>query len=263
MSINAADFFGKDIFSDVTIKFDNCEFRAHRMILSCNSKYFARILETNTSGIIALDEPGRGDAIGAMLRSVYNLIYVEDKDERRKNWKFHLRVAAVAGKYRLITLRDQALDNFNRIKVEERRHTNWWCQLEIAEEAHSLLLGSFKKAAMAGFHKLTDERTALKMVLELFEKMPRYRYLDLSVREKEMFLFNRNFLELLQVPEQASRVDEQPGLAIYYLVRLAEAVLQLRLHIASNVQPSDCITVSTLDHFVQEALKETPPAELA
>ncbi|KAK5724077.1 hypothetical protein LTR17_013649 [Elasticomyces elasticus] len=260
MSINAAEWFAKDIFSDVTIKFDNCEFKAHRMILSSRSKYFANILETNTSGVIALNEPGRGDVIGAMLRSVYNLTYYEDQDGRRKDWKFHLRVAAVAGKYRLIMLRDQALHNFNRIKVEEMRHKKWWCQLEIAEEADSLALGDIKNTAMLGFHKLTDEPTTLTTVLELFKKMPRYRHLQPSVKEKEWTLFKGRFLELLQVPEKAQRVDEQPGLSIYYLVKLAATVLKIREHRPDNLIGIDA---SVIDSFVQRMLNEKPPAELA
>ncbi|KAK5729189.1 hypothetical protein LTR15_002331 [Elasticomyces elasticus] len=244
-----AEWHGDETFSDVTLKYDGCEFKAHRIALS-------------SGGTVELDEPGEGRAVEAMVRYLYTDHYFVRQDERRTEWRFHLSVAAVAKKYQLAELRHEGLKHFDDLVEEQMLATNWRSQLEIAAEADGHDLPTVKQMALIGFNRATNEFPNMEGMLDLFKEAPGFRYLDESVKRKEMALFKIHFLTLLQVPEQAKRVDEQPGLALHYLVKLAEMLLQLRTHIAS-CGGTDLITVGTLDQLVQGVLNETAPAELA
>ncbi|KAK5727699.1 BTB/POZ domain-containing protein 17 [Elasticomyces elasticus] len=256
-----AEFYGKDIFSDITITYDDYEFKAHKIVLSKRSEYFKKVLEQHPVGAIELDEPGYGSAVSAMLRYIYTDHYVKHDDPQLKDWKFHLAVAAIAERYGHADLKDEALSGFAYLVEDEMHDTCWESQLKIAAEAESHGFDDIKQAALIGFDRATDNFPDVGRLLVLFEELPKYRHLDDSLERKEQTLFKLNFLELLQVPEQADRLNRQRGRAIHYLVKLAEAVLQLRVQIHS-CGGVDFVTVDTLDQLVQDALSETPSAGL-
>ncbi|KAK4955598.1 hypothetical protein LTR10_006537 [Elasticomyces elasticus] len=111
-TINVADWFGKDKYSDVTLKFGDREFRAHRLVLEQSSVYFKQILEENTTGIIKLEEDP--EAMECMLRYIYTFKYLEG-EKRKDEWCLHLKVAAVAAQYGVEALLETAVHCFQLV----------------------------------------------------------------------------------------------------------------------------------------------------
>ncbi|KAK3627974.1 BTB And C-terminal Kelch [Elasticomyces elasticus] len=172
MSGEFSRMYGKDMFSDVVIKFGDRELPAHKMVLMNGSEYFKKLLEDKTVKTIKLDDGGRPDVIEGLLRHVYRLMYAEDMRDL-KNWRFHLDMAAAGKQYDLVHLKYYPL--------------HW--------------LGHFTGAKMD-----------MDMVKEILRALPRYRYVEEKlVKKLEDAITNTHSRELLELPEFSNRFDMEPG----------------------------------------------------
>ncbi|KAK5729184.1 hypothetical protein LTR15_002326 [Elasticomyces elasticus] len=219
--ISVADWFGKDKYSDVTLRFGDREFRAHRLVLEQSSKYFKQILDENTTGVVKLeDDP---EAIECMLRYIYTFKYFDGNVRRLVDWRFHLRVAEVAWRYGVGKLLDDSVQNFKSV-------------------------GS----SSGSEYKDAHDKLAL---------LPKYRHLHTGIRDKERNLQSKYFLQLLQMPEYRSVSGDPSSQAVLSLGRLATALVEIQTFAHSQRSTVSPYTLgTTIDNIVLRAVTSMPLA---
>ncbi|KAK2739466.1 hypothetical protein FQN55_009431 [Onygenales sp. PD_40] len=106
--------FDSSKFADLTIKTSEKEFKVHKIVLSCQSEYFARMLggewkETVNNLVILEEEDPK--VIETMIRFMYEYDY-QDDDETTQGVVFHAMVYAAGEKYGIAPLKTHAASKF-------------------------------------------------------------------------------------------------------------------------------------------------------
>ncbi|CAH0055463.1 unnamed protein product, partial [Clonostachys solani] len=98
-----SDYFNTDTFSDVVIVCEDQEFKVHRLVLACHSKYFEKQLNGNWKDF----DPG---IVESMLRYMYSFNY---SNIRGVSSMVHdAQVYQIADKYDIPTLKEYSKDRF-------------------------------------------------------------------------------------------------------------------------------------------------------
>ncbi|KAK5129094.1 hypothetical protein LTR08_003914 [Meristemomyces frigidus] len=119
-SIDTADLFEQEAFSDITIQSGNRQFKVHKLVI-CQHEYFNSLCGPNTpfaernQQTIELKDDNE-DAVAAMLRWIYT-------SEYDTTWAgftidaflFHVKVYSVADKYQLLPLKLLAKKRINTV----------------------------------------------------------------------------------------------------------------------------------------------------
>ncbi|KAK5129093.1 hypothetical protein LTR08_003913 [Meristemomyces frigidus] len=116
-TINTADLFNKDAFSDLTLTYGTRHFHAHQLVLATQSDYFRKLCSPAPNALLS-ESAGRKtiklegdaeDAVEAMLRWIYTFEY--DAGPLRftaEAFTWHYEVWATAEKYGLPKLANLA-----------------------------------------------------------------------------------------------------------------------------------------------------------
>ncbi|KAK4544582.1 hypothetical protein LTR36_004154 [Oleoguttula mirabilis] len=123
-TIQTADLFNKDAFSDIKIKFGSRQFKAHKIVICRQSQYFNKLCGPDTQfaeggqTVIELKEDDE-DAVYAMLQWIYTFEYdttwAAQPRFTPEAFEFHNNVHLVADKYQLPTLSTLAKRRVNAV----------------------------------------------------------------------------------------------------------------------------------------------------
>ncbi|KAM0193451.1 hypothetical protein ACHAPI_007772 [Fusarium lateritium] len=107
-------YSNNESFSDVVIRYEGTEFKAHSVILSCHSEYFAKQLagswKESIERVIDITDFDRS-VIEGMLHFMYHFEYNNESTE--SDMVFHAGVYQIADKYRILVLKDYAKEKFS------------------------------------------------------------------------------------------------------------------------------------------------------
>ncbi|KAK1144220.1 hypothetical protein N8T08_005633 [Aspergillus melleus] len=123
LTTSIQDVFRSSAFSDLTIICDNREFKVHKVIISMQSGYFARMFRHDwkevQEGVIRLQEDDPS-AIEAMLHFMYGYQY--DRPDVIKSPEsamlLHVKVYQAGDKYGIPRLKDKAMKKFATSTME-------------------------------------------------------------------------------------------------------------------------------------------------
>ncbi|KAK2792549.1 hypothetical protein FQN52_003054 [Onygenales sp. PD_12] len=109
--------FDSSKFADITIKTSEKEFKVHKIVLSCHSEYFARMLEgrwkETVNNLVILEEEDPR-VIETMIRFMYEHHY-QHEDETTQGVIFHTMVYAAGEKYGIALLKTYAASKFENV----------------------------------------------------------------------------------------------------------------------------------------------------
>ncbi|KAI6749658.1 hypothetical protein HG530_015072 [Fusarium avenaceum] len=105
-------YSNNESFSDVVIRFESNEFKAHTVILSCNSEYFAKQSKESIEKVIHITDFDNS-VIEAMLQFIYHFDYTNDSKESAMI--FHAKVYQIADKYGIFALKEHAKKKFSAV----------------------------------------------------------------------------------------------------------------------------------------------------
>ncbi|KIL87491.1 hypothetical protein FAVG1_09197 [Fusarium avenaceum] len=103
-------YSSNESFSDVVIRYEDTEFKAHTVILSCHFEYFAKQPKESIEKVIHITDFD-SSVIDAMLFFIYHFGYINDSEE--SDMAFHAKVYQVADKYGILALKEYAKKKFS------------------------------------------------------------------------------------------------------------------------------------------------------
>lgn len=113
-SVDTANFYKKDAYSDVTIKYGSRQFKAHKLILCSQSEYFTKLFNSQfaegSQKVVELKDDDE-DAVEAMLTWIYTFDYKYAPKPGRSSapseaFAFEVMACITADKYQLKALAD-------------------------------------------------------------------------------------------------------------------------------------------------------------
>ncbi|CAH0025793.1 unnamed protein product, partial [Clonostachys rhizophaga] len=108
------DYFNTDTFSDVVIVCEDQEFKVHKLVLACHSKYFEKQLNGNWKESlekkIEIQDFDSG-IVESMLRYMYSFNYNNIRGV--SSMVYDAQVYQIADKYDIPTLKEYSKDRFN------------------------------------------------------------------------------------------------------------------------------------------------------
>ncbi|CAJ0542831.1 Ff.00g002750.m01.CDS01 [Fusarium sp. VM40] len=107
-------YSNNESFSDIAIRYEDTEFKAHTVILSCHSEYFAKQLagswKESIEKVIHITDFDNS-VIEAMLHFIYHFEYTDESKEPAM--VFHAKVYQIADKYGIFSLKEHAKQKFS------------------------------------------------------------------------------------------------------------------------------------------------------
>ncbi|KAG5660087.1 hypothetical protein KAF25_003609 [Fusarium avenaceum] len=109
-------YSNNESFSDIVICYEDTEFKAHTVILSCHSEYFAKQPKESIEKVIHIIDFD-SSVIEAMLHFIYHFEYTNESKESAM--VFHAKVYQIADKYGIFVLKEHAKQKFRTaVKVD-------------------------------------------------------------------------------------------------------------------------------------------------